>query len=799
MRLIGVKLSVISAIAVVALSYTNCSKVDFEVADLEATSQALGFKDGALILINEGAEYTNSRSVSLRLEHNDAEEMMISDRADCSGGVWEPMARKKAWTLATANNHVVVYARFRRFFAEKWIESACVSDGIVHDDIAPVVLVQRDPGSLFNRANLNINVSAQDSGSGVGSVRCQSTWSSGCNLNVKNHTLSEGAHSIQISATDRAGNVSEIVTDALTVDLTPPVVSFTSVPPARTAQAATRFEFSAVDALSGVAGFECAVDGGGFSSCVSGALQNFAQGDRRFQVRAVDKAGNVSAPIAHAWTIDLTAPTVEILSGPAGFIKTNSATFTYRGSDDGQPLNQFKCRIDGGAESSCDSGSKSYASLNEGPHTFEVVAVDGASLRSEPAQRQFFVDTRAPQISIGGSQGRQSSSSASFTFSATDSGSGIKLIECRMDSGPYGDCGTSKTYANLPPGNRIITARAVDNAGNFSGEVTRAVFIDAVKPVVQITRAPASEITVTNAEFEFVASDADGGTISSIECRMDSAAWTACTSPKIFEELPKGERRFEVRATDSVGLVSDVAVHVFTVRINDPVIICDPFGSTTKVKPGIAAKLAYYDGPTPGVISYVEDVWTKGTIVNDTVLLFGNISVPTRSFRDGFDIGSGQKLVNSRGERLIEWFSLDYQAEVKLADDDAEGLYQFGLLSDDGSILWLDDGNGMQEIVNNDGHTPTRMKCGGTVQMSRASRIPMRMKYFQGPKDEIAVTMLWRKVKSGQTNFGCDSASGWFSGGAPTSKYESLIAQGWKVMSPGNFQMKEVIPNNCAQ
>lgn len=801
MRLIVVKLSVISAIAAVAVSYTNCSRVDFEVADLEGTAQALGFKDGSLILINEGAEYTNSSDVSLRLEHNDAEEMMISDRADCSGGVWEPMARKKQWKLSTENNNVQVFARFRRLHASNWIESGCVSDAIIHDNIAPVISIARQPGSLFNNANQSIELSVTDSGSGVGNVNCSSSATSLCQSGVKLHTLSEGAHSIRVSAIDRAGNAAPEVNDSFTLDLTAPSIRFTSTPPAITAQPVASFSFVATDNISGVAGYECSRDNGlAFSSCSSPLQQSYAEGMHKFQVRAKDAAGNVSAAIAHDWKVDLSAPTVEILSGPEGFVNLSNATFTYRGSDDGLPLSSFECRLDNqSAFANCDGGSKTFTNVPEGQRTFTVVAKDAVNT-SAPATRSFFVDRTAPSIAISGPSGRQGSNSATFNFTALDSGSGVARIECSIDNGgSFQTCGTTKTFTNLANGSHTVYARSVDNAGNISSNVAQqSFFVDLVKPVVVITKAPASEIAVTTADFEFSATDVEGGKIAHIECRMDSGVWEKCTSPKTYEDLVKKDYKFEVRATDTVGLVSDIKSHLFKVAIPDPVVICDPFGSTTNTKAGISAKLAYYDGADPhSHIQKVEDVWTKGTKVEDTVILFGQVSVPTRSFEQGFDIGGGKKLQNSRGENLIEWFSLDYSSEIKLDDTDSEGLYQFATLSDDGSILQLDSGSGFQQIVVNDGHTPTRMKCGGAVQMSRSSRIPMKLKYFQGPRTEIAVTLLWRKVGSGN-NTGCDVAGGWFNGsGQGTKQYNDMMAQGWKVMGVNNFQMTEVIPNVC--
>lgn len=802
MRLITVKLAVVSSIVIMGVSYTNCSKVTFENSDLEATAQALGFKDGALVLINEGDEFTNSESVSLRLEHNDAEEMLISDLADCSGGVWEPMARKKQWKLAAKNNSVQVYARYRRFFAGNWIESACVQDAIVHDDIAPVVAIKRNPGSLFKKAQQQVALEVFDSGSGIGAVRCTAdvAWSTGCNRNILNHTLSDGAHSIKLSAVDRAGNASEEVADGFSIDTVPPVVKLTATPAAVTAVLSGRFEFSAVDQISGVKAYECSANGGAFQACASPNTGAYNAGSNSFQVRATDFAGNVSAPTSYRWMIDTTAPSVTITSAPVAIVNSSSAVFQFVGTDDGVPLNQFECSMDGGAFQSCTT-PKTYAGLGQGNHRFAVVAIDGVGLKSAPAVHNWMIDNVAPTIKITGfPDKRTQSQSASFSFEASDLGSGVKEIQCSLDGGAFAACVTGKSYSGLVGGSRVFAVKAVDNAGKESGVASYAWFIDRAKPVITITSAPAAEIAVITADFEFSATDVDGGVIASQECRMNSGAWEICNSPKKYEELAKGDYKFEVRATDSVGWVSDIAVHNFRISIPDPVVICDPFGSTTNTKSGVAARLAYYDGPLAWeTIKKVDDVWNKGTKVEDTVILFGNIDVPTRDFTQGFEAAPGQKLKNSRGEDLVEWFSLDYTSEVKLADADAEGVYQFAVLSDDGAILSLDTGSGFQEIVQNDGLTPTRFVCGAAVNVIRTSRIPMRLKYFQGPRVQIAVSLLWRKVVAG-TNMApsyCGSPNDWFSGGVPTTKYKNMLQDGWKVMNQDNFQMKEVIPNVC--
>jgi uncharacterized protein len=78
------------------------------------------------------------------------------------------------------------------------------------------------------------------------------------------------------------------------------------------------FTFSGTDAGgSGVASFECKLDGGSFASCTS--PQNYsslADGSHTFDVRAIDGAGNVDpTPASFTWTIDTVAPTISVAAG----------------------------------------------------------------------------------------------------------------------------------------------------------------------------------------------------------------------------------------------------------------------------------------------------------------------------------------------------------------------------------------------------------------------------------------------------------------------------------------------------
>ena len=72
------------------------------------------------------------------------------------------------------------------------------------------------------------------------------------------------------------------------------------------------FSFSGTDTGgTGVAGFECELDGGGFAACTSPTSYSaLSDGEHTFKVRAIDGAGNVDAsPASFSWSVDATPAT----------------------------------------------------------------------------------------------------------------------------------------------------------------------------------------------------------------------------------------------------------------------------------------------------------------------------------------------------------------------------------------------------------------------------------------------------------------------------------------------------------
>src|SRR4051794_7586856 len=286
--------------------------------------------------------------------------------------------------------------------------------------------------------------------------------------------LADGVHTFSVRATDESGNTDLTPaqrrwTVAIEVgDTTPPDTSITAGPSGTVTDHSASFAFASTESGST---FDCRLDGGAWTDCSSPkAYSNLADGLHTFGVRATDSVGNTDAsPASRTWTVttaDTTAPSTTISSGPSGTANTASASFAFASSETGST---FQCRIDAGAWGACTS-PKAYSGLADGSHTFDVRATDAAgNTDATPASRTWTVDTTpvdttAPDTSISsGPSGTVTTSSASFAFASTESGS---TFQCRIDSGSWGACTSPKSYSALANGSHTFDVRATDGAGN---------------------------------------------------------------------------------------------------------------------------------------------------------------------------------------------------------------------------------------------------------------------------------------------------------------------------------------------
>ena len=76
-------------------------------------------------------------------------------------------------------------------------------------------------------------------------------------------------------------------------------------------------------------------------------------------------------------------------------------------------------------------------------------------------------DTTPPDTTIdSGPPDPSDTGSATFTFSGTDSGSGVAAFECKLDAATFAACTSPQSYSGLAAGSHTFQVRAVDAAGN---------------------------------------------------------------------------------------------------------------------------------------------------------------------------------------------------------------------------------------------------------------------------------------------------------------------------------------------
>jgi hypothetical protein len=339
-------------------------------------------------------------------------------------------------------------------------------------------------------------------------------------------------------------------------DTTPPTTTIGSGPSGSTTSTSASFAFSSSETGST---FECKLDSGSFASCTSPkAYSGLSTGSHTFSVRATDAAGNTDAsPAMQTWTItapsDTTPPNTTIDSGPNASTTSTSASFAFSSSESGST---FACQLDSGSWASCTS-PKAYSALGTGSHTFNVRATDAAgNVDASPASQTWTIDPPAdntpPDTSISaGPSGSTTSTSASFTFAASESGS---VFECKLDAGAWASCTSPKAYNGLSTGSHTFSVRATDVAGNTDASpATRTWTIDApadnTPPDTSITAGPSGSTASTSASFTLAASESG----SVFECKLDAGAWASCTSPKAYNGLSTGSHTFSARATDLAG------------------------------------------------------------------------------------------------------------------------------------------------------------------------------------------------------------------------------------------------------
>ena len=386
-------------------------------------------------------------------------------------------------------------------------------------------------------------------------------------------SLSEGAHTVDIRATDEAGHEA---TDSVgfTVDLG--VVPTVTITAPGDGAVIPEDSVTVTWTIENPAGsVEVQLDDGAWVPVTgdSTTFEDLSDGEHTVTVRTT-QGGEDSV----TFTVDTTPPTVSI-SSPAddAVIDSASVVVTWTSTD----AVTTERKVDGGDYETVTGTSTTVSSLADGEHTVEIRVTDIAGHQASDTVT-VIIDTTAPSVEItapldGASMGTE----LTVQFTTDDgAGSGVETVEVRMDAGDWlVATGGSHTFSGLIAGEHTVDVRATDFAGNYATDsVTFTVEEeedDTTAPSLSITSpANGTSLSTSSVTVTWTASDAGSG-VATIEVKLDSGVWTTVTgSSREFATLTEGSHTVSVRVTDNAGNEATASV-TFMVDTVDPSLTID--------------------------------------------------------------------------------------------------------------------------------------------------------------------------------------------------------------------------------
>ena len=323
----------------------------------------------------------------------------------------------------------------------------------------------------------------------------------------------------------------------------------------------------------------------------------------------------VALGVAVAAPLDTT-----ITAKPPPFTNSDAATFAFTNETD--PI-EFRCRLDTGAEETCDSG-KTYTGLSEGGHTFTVYGRRPGG-GGDPGAAQSYswtVDLTPPDTILdSGPPAATKDAGVSFVFHSEANA----VFECSLNGAPFAACTSPRTFTGLGDGTRNFKIRAKDQAGNTDiSPVDVTWSVDTTPPETTITKAPAG--ISSSQVVEFAATEP-----GTAECSVNGGAFAPCTSPNGVS-APDGPVSLAVRALDALGNVDPTpAVAAWMLDRSAPLSplieieedVSRPKSTNTKAKPAQRGTALFRTAPfqkarklrvrwgnrDPGAVAFYDVSW----------------------------------------------------------------------------------------------------------------------------------------------------------------------------------------------
>ncbi|MCR6500152.1 FG-GAP-like repeat-containing protein [Shinella sp. CPCC 101442] len=438
--------------------------------------------------------------------------------------------------------------------------------------------------------------------------------------------LAEGEHTIEVTQTDLAGNVSLAGSITFTIDRTAPDAAVLAL---ATDSGRPHADGITNDGAITIVGVEDGttltffVDGVATSNYDANALTD---GEHTLEAMVTDAAGNVSTTSSLTFTLDraalapVLALTLDTGASPTDKITKSNGALTITGVEDGATLSYV---VDGGAA----TWYYDPDALADGEHTIEVVQKDLAGNVSSAGSITFTLDRNAPDAVVlalasdtGTSATDKLTNSGALAISGLEDGTTLSYIV------NGGAASSSFDPDALADGEHTVEVMQTDAAGNVSDAESITFTIDktVAVPVLALTSDTGSSSTdkITSSGALTIAKE-NNATLSYV---VDGGAASSSYDPSA---LADGTHTVEVIQTDAAGNISDAGSIAFTLdrSASAPVLaLTSDTGSspTDKISRNGALTIAKENNAT---LSYVVDGGAASSSYDPSALADGTHTV----------------------------------------------------------------------------------------------------------------------------------------------------------------------------
>lgn len=413
----------------------------------------------------------------------------------------------------------------------------------------------------------SIAMSATDSNTGVDFIRYRldgGDWTTVYEGSASAATSKYGTHTLEYYAQDEYGNASSTVTREFFVDDTvAPKASDTIASPY--SDTAT-FDLGGSDDNSGVHSVTYVIDSGSEVEVhgSSATVTLSSSGSYSITYWVTDEAGNPSRHITVTVLVnDTILPSVSA-DPDGGTFEANALVVTVTGGDNagGSGMSRVGYAIAPAAVTWVDGTSTTFDLSGLGEHAVTVYAVDVAGNTASKEITYTLADTTAPGVTDDAVSSY--AESASIKLTATDSNSGVASISYKLDDAGWTSVGDASAVVDTTVhGTHTLVYKALDNAGNESGETTVEFSVnDATAPAVGDDHVDSYDNT---GAFTISADDPDTG-VAGITYSINGAAGVTVDSTSVVISLPApGDYEIVYTAADHAGNVSGATTVLVTV------------------------------------------------------------------------------------------------------------------------------------------------------------------------------------------------------------------------------------------